>query len=186
MSNIAAKQIVVKGVRLSFPALLEPKSFNGGAAKYSATFLLPKSDQVQEKFIRATIAEVVALKWKTPPNLTGKIAIKDGDTAQYDGYADHWFIPSSNAKKPICTYADKSPVEDPEALYPGCYVDVVLNFWAQDNTFGKRINANVIAVRFNRDGERFGGLKDAFGEEPEQKSPKVVDDPFNVNIDDLI
>ena len=46
--------------------------------------------------------------------------------------------------------------EDDNKLYPGCYVNVVITLWAQNNKFGKRINANLLAVQFVKDGNPFG------------------------------
>jgi len=37
--------------------------------------------------------------------------------------------------------------------------------WAQDNQFGKRVNAELLGVQFVRDGEPFGGGKPATPED---------------------
>jgi hypothetical protein len=42
------------------------------------------------------------------------------------------------------------------APYAGCYVNATIVVWAQDNEHGKRINAQVKAVQFFKDGEAFG------------------------------
>ncbi|MWN55950.1 ssDNA-binding protein, partial [Escherichia coli] len=39
----------------------------------------------------------------------------------------------------------------------GCYVNAVIDIWAQDNNFGKRINASLGGVQFLRDGDAFAG-----------------------------
>ena len=51
-----------------------------------------------------------------------------------------------------------APVREgqPEAPYAGCIVDASIQFWAQDNKFGKRINANLVTVRFVKDAPAFG------------------------------
>jgi hypothetical protein len=41
--------------------------------------------------------------------------------------------------------------------YSGCYVNAVIELWAQDNKFGKRINASLMGVQFLRDGQRLSG-----------------------------
>ncbi len=41
--------------------------------------------------------------------------------------------------------------------YAGCYVNAVVDIWAQDNNFGKRINASLSGVQFLRDGDAFAG-----------------------------
>ena len=43
-------------------------------------------------------------------------------------------------------------------FYPGCYVDAVLDIYAQDHPqYGRRINCGLLAVRFVADGESFSG-----------------------------
>ena len=37
--------------------------------------------------------------------------------------------------------------------------------WKQDNNYGQRINANLLAVQFIKEGERFGGSKGASKED---------------------
>jgi len=41
--------------------------------------------------------------------------------------------------------------------YSGCYVNANIEVWAQDNSFGKRINAQLKGVQFYRDGDAFSG-----------------------------
>ena len=53
---------------------------------------------------------------------------------------------------------DKTPLtEDDNVIYGGCYVNAIIELWAQDNNYGKRINANLLGVQFHKDGEPFGG-----------------------------
>jgi hypothetical protein len=40
--------------------------------------------------------------------------------------------------------------------YSGCYVNCIIELWAQNNAYGKRINANLLAVQFYKDGQPFG------------------------------
>ena len=41
--------------------------------------------------------------------------------------------------------------------YGGCYVDVSVDIWAQDNSWGKRINGKLRWVQFRSDGDAFSG-----------------------------
>ena len=49
-----------------------------------------------------------------------------------------------------------TPEQAVETFYGGCYVDMLIRPWGQDNKFGKRVNAALVAVQFKRAGERFG------------------------------
>ena len=52
---------------------------------------------------------------------------------------------------------DKTPItEDDNVVYAGCYVNAIITLWAQNNSYGKRVNAQLDGVQFVRDGEPFG------------------------------
>ena len=43
-------------------------------------------------------------------------------------------------------------------FYAGCYVDAVIDIYAQDHPqYGRRINCGLLGVRFVRDGDAFSG-----------------------------
>ena len=42
-------------------------------------------------------------------------------------------------------------------LLSGYYVDAILDIWAQENSYGKRINAQLKGVQFRRKGDVFSG-----------------------------
>jgi hypothetical protein len=39
--------------------------------------------------------------------------------------------------------------------YAGCYVNTTVEFWAQDNSYGKGIRCTLLGVQFLRDGDAF-------------------------------
>ena len=43
---------------------------------------------------------------------------------------------------------------------PGDYVNAVIEVWAQNNDFGKRINANLVGIQYVKQGESFGKASD--------------------------
>ena len=150
-----SKQILLKNVRLSFPALFKKYEFQGVEQKYSATFLLPKSDVETKTKIDNLIKNLLTEnKVKIGAD---KICIVDGDDKEYDGYAGNWSIKASNSKRPTVINRDKSPIsEEDGVVYAGCYVNAIIEFWVQNNSFGKRVNANLLGVQFLKDGESFG------------------------------
>lgn len=149
-------KIKLKNVRLSFPSLFRKSVFQGVETKFEATFLLDKTEHVEEiDAISKTIAEMLKEnKTKLSPD---KICLKDGDDVEYDGYAGMMTIKASNAKRPLVIGKDKTPLaEEDGVIYSGCYVDAIVTLWFQDNGFGKRINATLEGVQFRRDGTPFG------------------------------
>ncbi|MCU0767557.1 MAG: DUF2815 family protein [Gammaproteobacteria bacterium] len=160
---------LIKNARLSFPNLFKPAAFDANQEpRYGATFIL-QADDPQVAALRETIKQVVAEKWKkTPPGL--KVFLRDGsEKAHVGGFGDGTVF--FNAAAP----ADRRPgvydrqgrplVEADGKPYAGCYVNVRLDIWAQDNQYGKRVNASLSGVQFYRDGEAFGGGRPAQADE---------------------
>lgn len=153
--------ITLRNVRLSFPALFEPKMMPGAKkAKYSACFILDKkTDAAQIKTIQAAFVEIAkeSFKGKIPPDT----CLRRGDDPKkidLDGYGPGvMFVSAGNERKIPVVDRDKTPLgPDDNRPYAGCYVNAVVRLWAQDNDYGKRINAQLRAVQFCRDGEPFG------------------------------
>jgi hypothetical protein len=157
-------RVKLKNVRLSFAHLFRPQAFGDGEGepKYNCNFLIDPSTKEGKANLRAiedAIEYVKKEKWpKGAPKLSeGKICLRDGNNTEYDGYEDMMYVSASNARRPLVLDRDKTPLnEEDGVIYSGCYVDAIIRIWAQDNKYGKRINASLEAVRFRRDGEAFG------------------------------
>lgn len=148
-------KMMIKNVRLSFPSIFQRAVFDGQEGKYEATVLIDKKDTKTKKILDKAIAEAIA-----EANIkvaSDKRCLKDGDESDYDGYEGNWSLKAANSKRPTVLNRDKTPLtEDDEVLYAGCYVNVVIDLWVQNNKFGKRVNANLYGVQFVKDGEPFG------------------------------
>ena len=151
-------KIKLQNVRLSFPSLFRKAMFSGEETKFEGTFLLNKDGQAEKiAEIETAIETLIADKLKGAKLKADKICLKDGDDIEYDGYAGHMSIKASNGKRPMVLDRDRTPLsEDDNRPYSGCYVNAVLELWAQDNQYGKRINANLLGVQFFKDGQPFG------------------------------
>jgi len=162
--------IKLKNVRLAFcQNLFKPGVMPGSAAdavpKYSSTFLIPKNDP-QVKTVQEAINAVALAKWEKKAAVIGrglvaenKVCLHDGDLKeQYDGFSGSMYVGASNKVKPLVIDKDRTElVESSGKPYAGCYVNCSLEVWAQDNQFGKRINATLRGVQFLRDGDAFVG-----------------------------
>lgn len=164
-------KIKLTNVRLAFPALFKAKQVNGeGDARFSAALLIdPQDKQVAQ--INKAIEQVAQDKWgdKAANVLkqlrTGdKTALHDGDLKEdYDGFAGMLYVSAASKVRPLVIDKDKSPLTEEDGKpYAGCYVNVSLDLWAQDNKYGKRINASLAGVQFAKDGDAFvgGGVAD--------------------------
>ncbi len=174
-------EVRLERVRLSYPALFRPKAFEGSdrdddsGAKYQASFIIDPDTPHGKKALDAcedAIDEAKFAKWgnKQPRLNDDKLALRnDKDSEEYDGM---WYVSSSNTKRPKVLDRDRSPLtEEDGVIYGGCYVNAIVRFWAQDNKYGKRVNASLEGVQFVKDGESFG-------------APPLSDDAFDVVEDD--
>lgn len=165
---MTGKVLKLKDVRLAFTQNLfvagAYKNEPGKKKKFSAKFLIAKNHpQILE--VKNEIVRLATEEWKDKAESVikmlkaeNKIALMDGDLKDYDGYKDHFYISASNETKPLYLDRAKNKVEESDGkLYSGCYVIAHISFWTQNNTFGKRINANLLGVQLYRDGEAFSG-----------------------------
>jgi hypothetical protein len=158
-------QLKLRNVRISFAELFTAKTVNGeGEPAFSASFILPP-DHPQLAEIKQTIDEVGKAKWaakwpeiKRVMEKADKTALHDGDLKTYAGYAGNLYISARNKSRPTVIDRDRSPLTANDGRpYSGCYVNANLELWAQDNNYGKRVNASLSGVQFYKDGEAFSG-----------------------------
>jgi hypothetical protein len=166
-------KIKMQAVRLSFPSLFNTAKFGGDdTGKFEATFILDKTEhKAVIDAIKAEAARLMKeeLKGKVPSD---KMCLKDGDEMERPEMGGCYTVKASTKKRPLVINRDKTPItESDNVVYAGCYVNAIISLWAQNNQFGKRINASLEGVQFCRDGEPFGsgGIDadefDAFGDD---------------------
>lgn len=155
--RLMSTKIKLSNVRLSFPSLFRKAEFNGETTKYEATLMLHKDDHADAiKQIKEQIAIAIKDGLKGAKIPSDKICLKDGDESGRDEYEGHYTIKAANNKRPKVIGRDKSPLtEDDGVIYSGCYVNAVIDLWVQNNSWGKRVNANLLGVQFLKDGEPF-------------------------------
>jgi hypothetical protein len=178
-------KITLKNVRLSFPQLFKATQVNGeGKPAFSAAFLIAGDDpQVDE--INDAIEQVALEKWEKKANtilstIRGKdqACLHNGDLkAQYEGFEGNYYISARAYSKPLVIDRNKQVLaEDSGKPYGGCYVNASIELWAQDNQWGKRINATLRGVQFLRDGDAFAGSAPASEDEFEDLGDTGTDD----------
>jgi hypothetical protein len=174
--------IKLKDVRLSFPTLAVPEFYQNkkqrenDERRWTATLLIPVNSPMK-KLIDDTIIAVAKTKWEKKfqevldanEGVSNKTCWLDGKKKAYEGYKDHWALTTirkESAGRPGVFDTDKSPIYKPDGtlyegkgfrVYGGCYVNAHVNFWAQDNSNGKAIRCELIALQRNRDGDAFSG-----------------------------
>lgn len=178
-------KVRLNNVRLAFANLFEARTVQGeGDPAFSASFLLdPKHPDV--KTIRAAVQKAAEEKWgaKAPGILKTLIAkdktcLHDGaDKAdKYDGFEGMLYVSARGKVRPTVIDTNKSPLTAQDGRpYSGCYVNAVLDLWAQDNQFGKRVNAQLAGVQFHKEGDAFGGGKVADADDFDDVSVEDAD-----------
>lgn len=150
-------KIRLKNVRLSFPSLFQMATFNGeSTGKYESTFILDKVEHADAiKELTANINELMKTELKSKLG-ADRICLKDGDEQDRPEFENKMTIKASTKKRPLVIDRSKSPItEDDDIIYAGCYVNAIISLWAQNNGYGKRINAQLDGVQFVKDGEPF-------------------------------
>ena len=171
-------RIMLRNVRLSFPNLFEPSIVGDdpkAKPRYSAMLILPP-EHPQLAEIKTKMQAVAKEKWNAKAaeiykglDKSDKLALHDGDTkAQYDGVGGNFFISAAaqESARPTVVDGNKSPLTAKDGRpYAGCYINASIDLWAQDNGFGKRVNAQLRGVQFLRDGDAFAAGRPADSEE---------------------
>jgi hypothetical protein len=167
------KKIMLRNVRLSYEHIFTATSFEeGGDAKYSATFIIPKNHPdlpaVKRAFLEAGREEFPdAFKSGAWPKGYA-CGLKDADTdtdsmgeilaEKNPAYAGCYILEANSTRRPVALNRDKSAVtEEDGVIYSGCYVNASLN--AAGYTYAKvkkGVKAYLNGVQFVKDGERFG------------------------------
>jgi len=194
-------------VRLSFPKVWKAVSFEEGQApKYEASFLLDPTNPAHKATIKEIKTEANRLcieKWgpnwstedhKDEVKLKGKCFGTAADLDEvYDGYTDAFWVRTSKKAEDgrvLIVDRDFSPLtEEDGKIYAGCYVTATFSMWCQDNKFGKRINGQLRAIKFHRDGDAFsaGEIPDAeneFSRDEADEQSAAADSASNSFLDD--
>ncbi len=169
-------RLQLKNVRIAFcQHLFRAGAMNAGdKPSFSATFLIRKDDpQLAE--IRKVMDAVAAETWgpkNGPVNLkalsaSGKVCLRDGvEKAQYDGFDGCYYISARSYVQPGIFDRNLEPLAEASGKpYAGCYVNASIDIWAQDNNYGKRVNAGLRGVQFYGDGDAFSGSAPADADE---------------------
>ena len=158
------KHILINNVRCSFPQLYKVdvkesgQKFNPGI-----TVLLDQKEHAASiaeltAEVKAVIAGNTTLAKKPP--VGEKVCLR---SSKSDGWRDeypegHLLLKAGNTKPPVVLHKDMTRMtEADDKIYSGCRVNIKVELWGQNNQYGKRVNAKLLAVQFAGDDESFDG-----------------------------
>lgn len=157
-------KIKLENMRLAFPVLFVAKTVNGdGKPAFSASFLLDPADP-QVQTLNQGIEQIAHEKWGAKADAVlkqmraqDKMCLHDGDLkSNYDGFSGNLYVSARSTSRPLVIDRNRSLLSEADGKpYAGCYVNASVELWAQDNKFGKRVNASLRGVQFLCDGDAF-------------------------------
>ena len=170
----------IKKARLSFAnGLFNASSLEEGQTKkFGADFIItPETEILKETpqgkvktTLKAAMLEVANETWKGKGEAmlaaleASKKCVRNGDTKLdksgevRDGYAGNWYVTAKNVKRPGTFAKDGTPVtEEDGVIYSGCYVYAIVELYGNAQPTKKGVFASLLGVRFEADGDSFGG-----------------------------
>jgi hypothetical protein len=165
------KVITGKDTRWSYCNVWEAKAINGGTPKFSVSLLIPKTDTVTVKKIKAAIeaayregeAKLKGNGKSVPPLTAIKTPLRDGDAERPDdpAYAGHYFLNANSATAPGIVDADCQPILTRSEVYSGVYGRASISFYAFNSSGNRGIACGLNNLQKIRDGEPLGGKASA-------------------------
>ena len=167
-------ELKLKNVPIAFPALAEMQSIGDGEPAYGAKFVIEPGSE-NGKLLDAAMLQAAKDKWEKDGEKIFNMLVDDGKVCYlkkpymnkkkgepYEGFEGKHQLSTRNAKvQPTVldrfgkAVTDKRDIE--RLIYSGSVCHASIEVWAQDNSFGRRINAGLRGVMFAGDGKRFGG-----------------------------
>lgn len=154
-------EMMLKDVRVSFPDIYQKSVYKGKETNYGSKIILDPTEATQKGYIKKIQSIIKDLS----QNILGIEEIPDADTCLRNGKTlkdetykgkfrlsanspnrPHVFLPGSNK--------DTADSLEESKIYSGCYVNAKVRIWAHEDT--SRVNCQLIAIQFKRDGESFG------------------------------
>ena len=166
MTNSVQTKVITGKGRLSYAYVWEPRVQDGQDAKYSTSFLVPKTDKDTLKRLYDAIEAAKEMgkskKWggKVPANL--KLPLRDGDEEadeRGDAYRGHYFFNASSKDAPGIVDAQRNPILDKAEVYSGCYTRVSVNLFPYDTNGNRGIGVGLNHIQKLADGEPLGGVR---------------------------
>lgn len=154
------KFYLLKNVRCSFPHLFKAPVINGDEGKCGSTLLLDETEHAG--MIKELSDDIVALaKGKFKKALPAeKVCLRLGEDKR-DDYVGYYALSANSKGFPkvfshaLMDESGRRPAtitEEGECpIYAGCRVNAKVQLWIQDNTYGRRVNCELVAIQFAGD-----------------------------------
>lgn len=157
--------------RLAFPSLFVPREAKeaGKPPRFEAHGIFEPGSE-SDLIVKGAMEQAARDKWgeKWQPILEklkadGRVCYhtspKTNDNGEvYDGFQGMHWIKATNEARPAVIDKDTSPLTQQHGRpYSGCNALLNVEIWAQDNSWGRRINGKLRWVQYHSEGEAFSG-----------------------------
>jgi hypothetical protein len=193
--DIAKKKLVTPTFRVSFPAVFEPKGFEGQEPKFSVTMIFPENLDLdkpaggQSVSIKSA-ARYAALEffgpkdeWPKKVKENFKWPWRDGDDfPELDGYKNSVFVRAVSKTKPGLYLPNLEPIIDPEDFYAGCYAKAQIIAFGYEKAGKVGVSFALQMIQKVKDGDPFTGRdrpQDAFTPIVDEENTDQSDDDWD-------
>lgn len=163
-------------VRLSYFYGFQPYIGDDPTKPNFGTHLIMTPDHPSIPAIKAAQRAVAVAMWGTDADSVmtqlaakDRLVLHDGSVSKpgNDAYKGMIYVSANSGKKRFTIVdADRTPlVESSGRPYSGCWANAIIQVWAQQNKWGKGVNAQICGVQFVKHGEAFGGGRVASADE---------------------
>tara|TARA_R110002050_G_scaffold4748_2_gene22691 strand:+ start:652 stop:1167 length:516 start_codon:yes stop_codon:yes gene_type:complete len=146
-------ELMLKNVTCVFPHVFNPNTQFGPEGKREITLLLHKVNDLKQ--IQAIKKKITTLSSATKNALTADtICLKDGDLSGRSEQFGYYAIKAtSKAEVPIVNGLKKPITMFDQEIKGGDFVSCIIGLWLQDNTYGTRVNCNLLALQWLKKGD---------------------------------
>ncbi len=175
--------------RIAFAAIWEAEAYENNDPTFNLKGIIDPSDAATIKKIEDAMDAVAKEKWKEKASTildnmtrTGNKAdtffrrgpYKNKDGMPHVGFENMFYFSTSSATRPLVIDRNKTILTPADGRpYSGCYCNVQVEIYAQDNKHGRGIRATLKGIQFVKDGEAFSGGPPA---SPDDFADLAVDD----------
>ena len=146
--------ILIENVRIGYTALAAPQAFNNedkpdAKKKYQAALMLESAVEREAKIRDWLLAlcQHTASESKLGRLAPDRFCLRDGSYGNDDSMQGFWLFNAAEETRPGILNSMAEPLADGGAILDGDYVNAVVALWPQDNSYGKRVNANLRGVQ---------------------------------------
>lgn len=180
-------------MRLSFPALFDPKANPSGKMKYGCSLLISKDDVAGVKQLQDAIAKAIQkgkeTLWSNKLPAFRYQPLRDGDAELASGektdpvYKNTFFLNCSADTAPgvvMATGSGPKPILDVTAVFAGCWVRADINAYPYKNSGNCGVGWGLNNVLLVKEGERLDGrmrATDAFANYDVTEEDVATGDP---------